>query len=911
MPSQVITAWIFDVYPTREGVAVWLIDREGRKYACEYGFVPSFYLQLNGAPVENGLRPISREITARGVTDPSLQKLEFAARRCPVRVSLKTTERMELFSGKWQEVVQVFVHNPLRFREAVRHFEKFFPHYSFFNSDILPEQLFLYETGLFPLGYGEFEVRSSKFEVGGWKFMDDRRQVTDLSLQSWKLRDSRDAVEYEIPPFAVMRLRTSNDFVPAKYQRSLPLEISYEGKIYALETQDPVELLEEINRHLKDYDPDIILTEYGDSILLPKLTALAAKYKIPLMFNRDIDAGYKQSRESSFFQYGKVVHKDGAFQLRGRWHIDVCNSFTIVESDMEGLYEIIRVTQLCPQHQARASIGTGLSSLQLSWAYRNKVLIPSKKREPEDFKPASTLLMSDRGGLIYMPPIGYFENVAELDFVSMYPNIMVNHNISPETVNCECCKSLPNPSPKGRGEDGQQRFPEEIFPPSARGVRNGSRNSIFPPLRGGQEGLGLVPELGYHICQKRVGIVPATLRSVVAKRAYYKQKRKEFKGKDERKYNVYDSRQNALKWMLVSCFGYLGYKNARFGRIEAHESVNAFSREAILTAKEIAEENGFELVHAIIDCMWLRRAAGSGAKAPNANGTVNPDLKVGAIRKQGGKPPCSNNDGKALQPTEADYLKLCEEIKQKVGVDISLEGIYKWILFPASKMDSQITTGNRYAGTYTTGEIKIRGLEIRRHDMPKIVKKMQKEMLDRMAEMETVEEIRGMVGNVEKSKGRKVESETQAKDLRLCENKNGDRLLSIVEKYVTLVLSGQADVLDLVVRRHTNKEANEYLNNSISAGVTKMLEKSGMRVAAGEAIEYIIINQSKKFSSRYKSEDIKAKPLSLYAIEDGYDIPKYTELLLKAAETILLPLGYDYEKLREMFLKNNPPYPLC
>jgi len=830
MPTHTITGWIFDVYPTESGVAVWLIDREGRKYACEYGFVPSFYLQLNGAPVENGLRPISREITARGVTDPSLQKLEFAARRCPVRVSLKTTERMELFSGKWQEVVQVFVHNPLRFREAVRHFEKFFPHYSFFNSDILPEQLFLYETGLFPLGYGEFEVRSSKFEVGGWKFMDDRRQVTDLSLQSWKLRDSRDAVEYEIPPFAVMRLQTSNDFVPAKYQRSLPLEISYEGKIYALETQDPVELLEEINRHLKDYDPDIILTEYGDSILLPKLTALAAKYKVPLMFNRDIDAGYKQSRESSFFQYGKVVHKDGAFQLRGRWHIDVCNSFTIVESDMEGLYEIIRVTQLCPQHQARASIGTGLSSLQLSWAYRNKVLIPSKKREPEDFKPASTLLMSDRGGLIYMPPIGYFENVAELDFVSMYPNIMVNHNISPETVNCECCKSLPNPSPKGRGEDGQQRFPEEIFPPSARGGRNGSRNSIFPPLRGGQEGLGLVPELGYHICQKRVGIVPATLRSVVAKRAYYKQKRKEFKGKDERKYNVYDSRQNALKWMLVSCFGYLGYKNARFGRIEAHEAVNAFSREAILTAKEIAESQGFELVHAIIDCMWLKKE--------NA--------------------------------AEVDYLKLCGDIKAKVGVDISLEGIYKWILFPASKTDSQIATGNRYAGIYTDGEMKIRGLEIRRQDMPEIVKKMQREMLKEMAAANSVRAIHELP------------------------------LLNIVANYISLIQSGRANVLDLVVRRHTNKEANEYLNNSISAGVTKMLAKSGVHIAAGEAIEYIIISQSKKFSSRYRSEEIKAKPLSLYSMEDGYDILKYTEMLLKAAETILLPLGYDYQMVKEL-----------
>ena len=28
----------------------------------------------------------------------------------------------------------------------------------------------------------------------------------------------------------------------------------------------------------------------------------------------------------------------------------------------------------------------------------------------------------------------------------------------------------------------------------------------------------------------------------------------------------YKQRQTALKWMLVTCFGYLGYKNARFGK---------------------------------------------------------------------------------------------------------------------------------------------------------------------------------------------------------------------------------------------------------------------------------------------------------------------------------------------------------
>src|SRR5437762_6679249 len=100
--------------------------------------------------------------------------------------------------------------------------------------------------------------------------------------------------------------------------------------------------------------------------------------------------------------------------------------------------------------------------------------------------------------------------------------------------------------------------------------------------------------------------------------------------RDARQRETQDLRRSAIKWMLVTCFGYLGYKNARFGRIEAHESVNAFSREALLTAKEIAEAGGYHLVHAIIDCLWLKKA---GA-------------------------------------THEEYRRLCAEIKKSVGVDI-------------------------------------------------------------------------------------------------------------------------------------------------------------------------------------------------------------------------------------------------
>jgi len=62
-----------------------------------------------------------------------------------------------------------------------------------------------------------------------------------------------------------------------------------------------------------------------------------------------------------------------------------------------------------------------------------------------------------------------------------------------------------------------------------------------------------------------------------------------------------------MKWILVTCFGYLGYRNARFGKVDAHIAVCAFARDTLLKAAHIAEENGFETIHGIVDSLWLRK----------------------------------------------------------------------------------------------------------------------------------------------------------------------------------------------------------------------------------------------------------------------------------------------------------------
>jgi DNA polymerase-2 len=250
----------------------------------------------------------------------------------------------------------------------------------------------------------------------------------------------------------------------------------------------------------------------------------------------------------------------------------------------------------------------------------------------------------------------------------------------------------------------------------------------------------------------------------------------------------------------------------------------------LLTAKEVAEAKGFQLVHGIIDCLWLK--------------------KEGA--------------------TEKDYHQLCREIGARVGIDISLEGIYKWLLFPASKMDPLTTTTNRYVGAYYHGELKQRGIESRRRDIPKFVKKMQANLLDQMQHAQNIEQLQAML----------------------------PELLESVKDSLLVLQSGNVNPMELVIRRHISRDTDEYMNNSISASVTKLLKEAGVLLMAGESIEYIIVDQSGK-----KKPD-KAKPLALYAFDDGYDVEKYTELTLEAAATLLEPLGYSKEVLEREFCRN-------
>jgi DNA polymerase I len=186
---------------------------------------------------------------------------------------------------------------------------------------------------------------------------------------------------------------------------------------------------------------------------------------------------------------------------------------------------------------------------------------------------------------------------------------------------------------------------------------------------------GLSPEtLGYT---GRRGFLASALEPVVALRRETKKKKK-----TGARYAGIDS---LLKWMLVTCFGYTGYKNAKFGRIEVHEAITRRSREILMQTKDIAESMGFCVLHGIVDCLWV-------------------------------------------QGTAVDVL--CAEVNRKTGLFAESEH-FDWIVF--LPLNDGFGAYNRYYGRLSDGSMKVRGIAARRHDTPEYIRTIQQAMLSVMA----------------------------------------------------------------------------------------------------------------------------------------------------------------------------------
>jgi DNA polymerase-2 len=203
-------------------------------------------------------------------------------------------------------------------------------------------------------------------------------------------------------------------------------------------------------------------------------------------------------------------------------------------------------------------------------------------------------------------------------------------------------------------------------------------------------------------------------------------------------------------------------------------------------------------------------------------------------------------------------MRLKGAIEKATEFEISFEGEYKWIAFLPSKTRPMVGVPNRYFGVYEDGTIKDRGIETRRHDTPPLFSRFQREVLEIMAEGNTVMEVKALM----------------------------PKIRNTFQKYKQQLKEGRVPLVDLIFTKILSKDSNAYTVDTAETGAIYQLEDEGKSMRAGQVLQYVVTDYYRNNSRK------RTVPVELINDKTNYDARRYTELLARTCNTVTEPFGY-------------------
>jgi DNA polymerase elongation subunit (family B) len=179
----------------------------------------------------------------------------------------------------------------------------------------------------------------------------------------------------------------------------------------------------------------------------------------------------------------------------------------------------------------------------------------------------------------------------------------------------------------------------------------------------------------------------------------------------------------------------------------------------------------------------------------------------------------------------------------------------------------KIETLKQYYGVTQEGKLVVRGLEIRRHDTPNLVKQFQTELLSALFDCKSKEEII---------------------------DKGYENALLLVTRVIDRIMLGGHEVTknDFVISKLLGQDIEKY--RSLFPHVSAAIQQSGKdrHPSRGDTIRYIYTD------SQHKNPLLRVVPVDNIQEQNreeiiNYDKEKYKEMLLDAAETVLTYFGFD------------------
>ncbi|MEE8167883.1 MAG: DNA-directed DNA polymerase, partial [Candidatus Hydrothermarchaeales archaeon] len=236
-------------------------------------------------------------------------------------------------------------------------------------------------------------------------------------------------------------------------------------------------------------------------------------------------------------------------------------------------FELTRLVKQPLHDVARMTTGQLVEWLLMREASGGGELIPNRGAGGEY---AKRVQESYVGGYVREPKKGLSEDIAVFDFRSLYPSVIVTHNIDPSTL-----------------------------------------------VIGGEE--NKVPEFNYSFSRDKKGFIPTIVKNLIERRADVKARMKDEESASKKR--MLDVEQQALKLLANSFYGYMGYPRARWYQKECAESVTAFARMYIQRVMDIAEKDfGLEVVYGDTDSLFVIVPGDARQKAKEFMRTVNEAL---------------------------------------------------------------------------------------------------------------------------------------------------------------------------------------------------------------------------------------------------------------------------------------------
>ncbi|MFH1895452.1 MAG: DNA-directed DNA polymerase [archaeon] len=557
-------------------VRLYVKTGNGTEIFSDENFLPYFYVKTK-----------DKEKTIKEIMEKEFKGTERTAKAVKTETD-KEKDAVKVYFNSTQDLIAA--------RETIKEIPSVMEKREY---DLIFTTRYLIDKGLEPLN--GIEIESEKNRILSVKKI--QRESVELNFTAFDLETYSDGKFSDPKKDPILLCAVTQNFTENLNKNLLKTEIiSTKKGSNVILVENEKELIEKLKEKIQG--TDILITYNGDSFDLPYTKERAAK--LHTKFDIGLDKSEPFIRRKGLYNAARVKgiqHFDAFRLVRMLARFGIINSVkydleTVVHSvfgkekekiqaeeitkiwntgkgmekllkynyeDSDYTYklamqflplltELGKLTKQTLFEVNRSSASDMVEKLLIDKSFKEKILFPNRPNE-EEIKKRS--LNSLKGGFVREPIAGLHENLAILDFRSLHPSIMISHNISPETINCSCCKNSKHLSPEGT-----------------------------------------------WFCEKKQGFLPAIQKELLEKRTEIKKELK--KEENPEKKASLNARQHALKILLNSFYGYLAYERSRWYSFESAKAVTAWSRHYIKEIASKAEQEGFIVVGGDTDSAFIK-----------------------------------------------------------------------------------------------------------------------------------------------------------------------------------------------------------------------------------------------------------------------------------------------------------------